>query len=336
MNGRTRVVVLAAGTAAVVVVSVVAFQVARNQFAQDSAEPPASSADPATVLAGPHVTFRSTARDSHYGALAAASLSDPAGPRAYFDVSCERQYSNRSGGVCLSSDRGVVTTYATVALDAALHKVAETPLTGTPSRTRLSADASTLVTTTFVSGHSYADTAFSTETIIRRDGSSLGNLEDWKAYVDDRPMLAVSRNFWGVTFAADGDTFYATGAITPTTWLMKGSISKRTLTSLRTDAECPSLSPDGTKLGYKKRLGNPTPGVWKFAVLDLATNKETVLAETRNVDDQLEWLDDNHVLYQLPRSGSDATVTDIWSVPADGTGQPEIFIPEASSPAVVR
>ena len=79
MNGRTRVVVLAAGTAAVVVVSVVAFQVARNQFAQDSAEPPASSADPATVLAGPHVTFRSTARDSHYGALAAASLSDPAG-----------------------------------------------------------------------------------------------------------------------------------------------------------------------------------------------------------------------------------------------------------------
>lgn len=336
MKGRTRVVVLAGSTAAVVVISVVAFQVARNQFAQDSAEAPTRTADPATVLAEPHVTFRSTARDSHYSALAAVPLDDPTGARAYFDVTCERQYSNRNGGVCLSSDRGVVTTYAIVSLNAALQKVGETPLTGTPSRTRLSADASTLATTTFVSGHSYADTAFSTETIIRRNGTSLGNLEDWKAYVDGRPMIAVSRNFWGVTFAADGDTFYATGSITPTTWLMKGSISKHTLTSLRTDAECPSLSPDGTKIGYKKRLGNPTPGVWRFAVLDLKTNKETLLAETRNVDDQLEWLDDNHVLYQMPRSGSDATVTDIWSVPADGTGQPEVFIPAASSPAVVR
>jgi Tol biopolymer transport system component len=117
---------------------------------------------------------------------------------------------------------------------------------------------------------------------------------------------------------------------------MKGSISERTLTSLRTDAECPSLSPDGTKLGYKKRLGNQTPGAWRFAVLDLKTNEETILAETRDVDDQLEWLDDNHVLYQMPRSGNDATVTDIWVVPADGTGEPEVFIPEASSPAVVR
>ncbi len=336
MKGRTRVLVLAAGTAAVVVVSVVAFQVARNQFAQDSAEAPVRTADPATVLAEPHVTFRSAARDSHYSALAAVPLADPTGLRAYFDVTCERQYSNRNGGICLNSERGVVTTYSILNLNAALQKVGETPLTGTPSRTRLSADASTLVTTTFVSGHSYADTAFSTETIIRRNGTSLGNLEDWKAYVDGRPMIAVSRNFWGVTFAADGDTFYATGSITPTTWLMKGSISKRTLTSLRTDAECPSLSPDGTKIGYKKRLGNPNPGVWRFAVLDLKTNKETVLAETRSVDDQLEWLDDNHVLYQMPRSGNDATVTDIWSVPADGTGEPQVFIPEASSPAVAR
>jgi len=113
-------------------------------------------------------------------------------------------------------------------------------------------------------------------------------------------------------------------------------VTKRTLTSLRTDVECPALSPDGTKLGYKKRLGNPTPGVWRLAVLDLKTNIETILAETRNVDDQVEWLDDNHVLYQLPRSGSDATVTDIWSVPADGTGAPELLIPEGSSPAVIR
>ena len=335
MNGRTRTVVLASGTAAVVVVSVVAFQVARNQFARESTATPSNAADPGTVLAGPHVTFRSTSRDSNYGVLAAVSLDNPTGLRAYFDVSCERQYSTRAGGICLSSNRGVVTTYSIVSLNPELQKVGDTALTGTPSRARISTDGGTNATTTFVSGHSYADTAFSTETIIRRNGVSLGNLEEWKSYVDDRPMLAASRNFWGVTFSGDGDTFYATGSITPTTWLMKGSLSKRTLTSVRTDAECPSLSPDGTKLGYKKRLGNPDPGIWRFAVLDLETNKETVLAETRNVDDQLAWLDDNHVLYQLPRSGTDATVTDVWSVPADGSGKPEVFIPEASSPSVV-
>jgi hypothetical protein len=336
MRGRGRVVLLVVASLVVVLVSVVAFVVARNQFVRESTEEPTAGADRAAVLAGPHVTFRNAARDSNYGALAAVSLDNPAGPRAYFDVLCERQYSNRNGGVCLNSDRGVVTTYAILELDPNLQQVRDTPLTGTPSRTRLSADATTLATTTFVTGHSYADTAFSTETIIRRDGESLGNLEEWTAIVDGRPMLAASRNFWGVTFADDGDTFYATGAITPTTWLMKGSISERTLTSLRTDAECPSLSPDGTKLGYKKRLGNQTPGAWRFAVLDLKTNEETILAETRDVDDQLEWLDDNHVLYQMPRSGNDATVTDIWVVPADGTGEPEVFIPEASSPAVVR
>ena len=52
------------------------------------------------------------------------------------------------------------------------------------------------------------------------------------------------------------------------------------MTALRTDAECPSLSPDGSRLVYKKRLGNPDPGVWRLASLDLATGVETVLAET--------------------------------------------------------
>ncbi len=108
------------------------------------------------------------------------------------------------------------------------------------------------------------------------------------------------------------------------------------MTSVRTDAECPSISPDGSKVAYKVRLGNPAPGQWHLAVLDLATGKQTVLAETRSVDDQVEWLDDNHVLYALPRTGTEATTSDIWQVPADGTGKTSVFIPEGASPAVVR
>ena len=142
----------------------------------------------------------------------------------------------------------------------------------------MSKDGSLVATTTFVTGHSYAQASFSTETIIRRDGKSLGNLETWDVEVDGRPLTAVDRNFWGVTFAADDDTFYVTAASGGTTWLMKGSLSAKKLTSLRTDAECPSLSPDETKVAYKKRLGNTTPGIWRIAVLDLATGKETLTA----------------------------------------------------------
>ncbi len=83
-------------------------------------------------------------------------------------------------------------------------------------------------------------------------------------------------------------------------WLVKGSVSVRTMTSLRTDAECPSISPDRTRVAFKTRLGNPAPGQWSIAVLNLATGAETVLAERRSVDDQVEWLDDRTVLYALP------------------------------------
>jgi hypothetical protein len=70
------------------------------------------------------------------------------------------------------------------------------------------------------------------------------------------------------------------------------------------------------------------PAVWRFHVLDLATGKETPLAEVRPVDDQLEWLDDKTLMYS---SGEE-----IWTVSADGTGAPRRFLAQADSPAVVR
>ena len=105
---------------------------------------------------------------------------------------------------------------------------------------------------------------------------------------------------------------------------------------MRTDAECPSLSPDGTKVAYKKRLGNPTPGIWRLAVLDLATGKETLTADPRSVDDQVEWLDDTSLLYGLPRTGADATTSDVWAGAGRRHRRAKIFIEHGSSPAVVR
>ena len=80
------------------------------------------------------------------------------------------------------------------------------------------------------------------------------------------------------------------------------------------NVECPSLSPDGTRIAYKHRTGVEDARRGGSTVLDLATMRETPLAETRSVDDQAEWLDDDHVLY-----GVDGAV---YAVPADGSGEP--------------
>ncbi len=295
-----------------------------------------ASADPAQVLAAPRVVFRNSALGNDYGRLAAVSLSNPGGPRAIYDISCERAYATAESGICVTATRGVAQSYGVSMLGPQLTPISSTELFGLPSRARLSQDGSLVATTTFVTGHSYAQATFSTETIIRRNGKSLGNLETWDATIDGNSLTAADRNFWGVTFSRDDDTFFVTGASGGTTWLMKGSLSAKRLTALRTDAECPSLSPNETKIAYKKRLGSKKPGVWRIAVLDLATGQETLTADTRSVDDQVEWLDDNTLLYAMPRTGADATTSDIWAVPADGSGAANVFIAQGSSPAVVR
>jgi Tol biopolymer transport system component len=140
-------------------------------------------------------------------------------------------------------------------------------------------------------------------------------------------MTAVDMNFWGVTFARDSDRVYATLATGGRTYLLEGSVSERALRVLHENVECPSLSPDGARIAYKRRTASQTRP-WRLTVLDLATMRETPLAETRSVDDQVEWLDDAHVLYGIDRA--------IMIARADGTGRPRRYVAEAGSPAVVR
>ena len=69
-------------------------------------------------------------------------------------------------------------------------------------------------------------------------------------------------------------------------------------------------------------------GDWRLFVLDLATMKATRLAGDDPIDDQAEWLDDDHVVY-----GNDNV---LWVVPADGSGEPRKLLSFAFSPAVSR
>jgi hypothetical protein len=284
----------------------------------------------------PHLVFRSTALGAEYGRVAVVPLAAPGGPRTFTPASCERVYATAEDAICLSAERGLVTRYEAKLLDSSWSAVRDLPLTGVPSRARLSRDGSLVATTTFVFGDSYANPGqFSTRTIVTRTGGEVvGDIEKFRLIVDGKVVKAVDRNFWGVTFL-DDDRFYATAASGGKTWLVEGSLARRTVTALRSDVECPSLSPDSTRIAFKKR-GDLPPGKWRLAVYDLQKRTETVLAETHSVDDQVEWLDDRTVVYGLPRESAGSASSDVWQVPADGTGVPRVLVSEAWSPAVVR
>ncbi|WP_229068321.1 hypothetical protein [Actinoplanes sp. DH11] len=338
MSVRGRVVLLAV----ILVVSLVGaggyvWKVRQDQAAQLAQAPAvASGGDVAALRGRPHLIFRSTALGQGYGQVAVVPLSDPGGPRAFTPATCERVYATAADAICLSADRGIVTTYKAQLLDPAWAPVRDLPLTGLPSRARLSRDGSLVATTTFVYGDSYANPGqFSTRTIVTRtDGEVVGDIEQFKLVVDGRTVSAVDKNMWGVTFF-DDDKFYATASSGGKTWLVEGTLAGRTVTAVREDVECPSLSPDRTRVAFKKH-GDLPAGRWRLAVHDLRTGEETVLAETRSVDDQVEWLDDETIVYGLAREDASSASSDVWSVPADGTGTPKVLVSDAWSPAVVR
>jgi hypothetical protein len=313
------------------------WKVRRDQAATAAAAPAVATAgDYRLMSGGPRLVFRSTALGQGYGQVAMVPLSAPDGPRAFTPASCERVYATSDDAICLSADRGIVTTYKAQLLDRSWTPTKDLPLTGLPSRARLSGDGSLVATTTFVFGDSYANPGqFSTRTIVNRtNGAVVGDIEKFKLIVDGKVITAADKNLWGVTFA-DDDRFFVTAASGGKTWLTEGSLSKKTVTALRQDAECPSLSPDGTRIAFKKH-GDLPPGQWRLAVYDLRTRQETTLAETHSVDDQVEWLDDDTVIYGLPRDDQASASSDVWAVPADGTGSPRIVVHDAWSPAVVR
>ncbi|WP_123447377.1 MULTISPECIES: hypothetical protein [unclassified Rathayibacter] len=66
-------------------------------------------------------------------------------------------------------------------------------------------------------------------------------------------------NLWRVTVATDGDTYHATAASGSLTWLVRGSMSARTTMAIQDPTECPSLSPDDTRVAYKKDVGDGVP-----------------------------------------------------------------------------
>jgi Tol biopolymer transport system component len=244
-------------------------------------------------------------------------------------MTCARVAFAGGHGLCLQQ-AGPVAFNASV-LGPRLNETKKLRLNGLPSRTRISPDGRTGTVTAFVRGHSYITSgAFSTRTslIDLNTGAVKADLERFSVTRNGRAFNPADRNFWGVTFAADNDTFYATMATGGVNYLIKGSIRDRKAETVREQVECPSISPDGTRIAYKHLERLPAGVGWRLHVYDLRSGRDTPLTEDEGIDDQASWLDDGRVLY--------AKKDDTWVVPADGHGAPSVWMRNGVSPVIVR
>jgi hypothetical protein len=284
-----------------------------------------------------HAVFVDTRLGDGFGRVAVADPSaGPDGPLALTDLRCERVDVVADRGLCLSAERGAVTRYHVSVFDAGFHVLSTRDLPGLPSRARVSADGSRGAMTTFVYGDSYLNPgqfATRTELLDLRTGESLGDLETFTVIRDGQPFARVDFNYWGVTFSpTDPNRFYATLGTGGSQYLVEGDLAGHRVTVRREGVECPSLSPDGTRIAFKKRTTGALGRVeWRLSVLDLATLADHPLAETASVDDQAAWLDADTVVYGRPRAESGTPTRDTYAVAADGSGSPRLLLSGASS-----
>jgi hypothetical protein len=295
----------------------------------------------ASLTSRPYVLFRSTRVDTDYGHVAIAPADNPSASRLTSPMTCDRVDFAGGRGICLTRTLPGATGESGVQVfDAGLRTTATIPLAGFPSRARVSPDGKYGAVTRFARGDTYATLGrFSTRTDIidLAAGRVVLPLEQLRVTKDGHSFRGVDFNFWGVTFAADGDRFYATLGTGGHTYLLRGSRIARTATVIADGVECPALSPDQTRIAFKQRDAGSTVS-WHLAVMDLSTLLKHRLATTRDVDDQAMWLDNSTVAYGqvdagpgggnprtmgLSRLVSGGTVaTSTWSVPADGSGAP--------------
>lgn len=328
-------VVVAAAVALVLAAVAVRYTQAATQHDQDQAASQGASADEENPDSGPKMQVLTN------GHLSLVSRDHPDGPRTVTTQSCDRAYAAAGTVVCLRPVDASTGTHLMV-LDAQLHERQSIALTGFPNRTRVSPSGRMVAWTLLVGGHG----AFSASTGVldTHTGKLIPTLEEFTVVKDGQPYRPEDVDFWDVTFA-DDNRFYASMSTGGRHYLVVGDIAARQVRTLAQGVECPSLSPDGTRIAFKHTIGGSSPaarssaspdqhdghdGTWRLSILDLASLQVTHLVETRSVDDQAVWLDGGTVAYSLQRP--DGT-NDVWAVPADGTGTPRLLVREASSPA---
>jgi hypothetical protein len=263
------------------------------------------------------------------GRLFHTAIAPGAEPEEAGGLACERVYENAGGtGLCLAAEPHGF-DYRGIVFGPGYRERSHFSIPGVPDRARVSPDGRYGAFTAFLSGHTYSAgvRSFSTHTAIvdMRSGEPLFELDELEVTRDGERLERSDANFWGVSFAG-GDRFYATLGADGRHYLIEGRIGARRAHVVREHVECPSVSPDGRQIAYKRRIGKQDR--WRLHVLDLRSGRDVALAERRSIDDQPEWLDDGHVVYSDDRH--------VFAVRADGSGRPHRLVARASSPVALR
>lgn len=251
-----------------------------------------------------------------------------AGTKRVGELSCKRVHVNAHGdGFCLAlSANGI--DYEGIAFGHDYRPTTRFPVVGVPDRARVSPDGRYGAYTAFnrdaAQGYFASSGAFITYTRIvdLHTGEVVLDLDDLDVVDRGRPFRSLSPQYWGVTFA-EGGRYFATVASGRKHFMIAGDVSSERARVVRRGVECPSLSPGGDRVAYKRRIGHSNR--WRLHVLDLETGEDIALAETRSIDDQPEWLGDETVVYSDDE--------DLFAVPAGGGGEPRRIAESATSPA---
>ncbi|MEP7378990.1 MAG: hypothetical protein ABI725_05440 [Chloroflexota bacterium] len=281
-----------------------------------------------SIQRGPHLVFQNVIRGDDYAKTSLVPLDSPGGMRLATGLICERVHFAAGHGICLAAEHGAESHYFAVLFDANFVPTTRVQLGGAPTFARVSPDG-LMAAASFQTSPPEEEAPFAPSETWLLDtvsGKVVADLADFKLMRDGAELAESEVDYWGVTFKRDSDGFYASVRFGGNIYLVEGSIEGRRLVVLKGGLSAPALSPDESRVAYANLVSNIGP-TWRFHVLDLTTMDDIELAETRSIDDQMEWMGGDTLLYGL--------ATDIWSVQANGGGQALPFLFGGLSPTVV-
>ena len=232
----------------------------------------------------------------------------------------------RARALCLSRARSGVDSAPSI-LDAALRRATRDPLTGLPSRARVSPDGRFGAMTMFVSGDSYRRPGqFSTRTTLidLASGEQIGRPRG--VHGDARTASASTRR----TSTSGASRSRATATTSTRRWPPAARLPRpgQRPRAHREVIHDERRVPVALARRHAHRLQAPRRQAAALAPARARPRHAGARrrsSERRPIDDQVEWLDNRTLLYGIG--------VDVWSAPADGSGRPQRFLADAASPS---